>query len=53
MANNEKLGEKERVIVSPSLVKFDASTYVYNPHFDLGIGKEMATKAPCDGESSH
>ena len=38
MADSEKLGEKEHVIVSPSLIRFDASTYVYNPRFDLGIG---------------
>jgi len=42
----EKQGEKERVIVSPSLIKFDASTYMYNPWFDLGKGEEWLPKHP-------
>ena len=39
-------GAKKRVVVSPSLIKFNPSTYVYNPRFDLGIGEEWLPKHP-------
>jgi len=34
------------VVVSPSLINFDACTYLYNPQFDLGIGEEWLPKYP-------
>ena len=34
----------EQVIVSPSLLKWDPSEFVYDPNFDLVIGKEWLSK---------
>ena len=36
----------KRVIVSPSLLKWDPSKFVYDPNFDLGIGEEWLPKYP-------
>jgi len=53
MADRKKCGEidgeKKRVVVSPSLIKFDSNTYVCNPQFDLGIGKEWLSKYGLSG----
>ena len=53
MVDSEKLGEKERVIVSRSLIKFDARTYLYNPRFDLGIGEEWLPKCESGRKCKH
>ena len=35
---------KERIIVSPSLLTWNPSKFVYSPDFDLGIGEEWLPK---------
>ena len=42
----EQGSRKERVIVSPSLLSWNPSDYVYHPEFDLGIGEEWLPKHP-------
>ena len=42
----EKKADRDKVIVSPSLLCWDPSKYVYYPAFDLGIGEEWLPKHP-------
>ena len=36
---------KEQVIISPSLLSWNPSDFVYHPEFDLGIGEEWHSVA--------
>ena len=45
---------KKLVIISPSLLQWNPSNYVYHPEFDIGIGKEWLpiAKHPIAREST-
>ena len=42
----EQGSHKERVIVSPSLLSWNPSDFVYHPDFNLGIREEWLSKHP-------
>ena len=50
MAEKAKKVNNNEVIISPSLLCWDPSKYVYHPAFDLGIGEEWLPKHPLAGD---
>ena len=50
MTEKAKKANNDKVIISPSLLIWDPSKYVYNPAFDLGIGEEWLPTHPLASE---
>ena len=48
----EQSAEKSNnVIVSPRLLKWNPSEYVFNPDFDLGLGDEWTVRFPLSSDN--
>ena len=39
-------------VVSPSLLKWNSSEYVFNPDFDLGLGDEWTVRFPLSSDTA-